>query len=387
MNTKELDNAYILGTYSRLDVAFASGKGAELYDEERKRYIDLGGGIAVNSFGIADDIWADAVCAQVRSLQHVSNYYYTAPQAQLAQMLCERSGMRRVFFSNSGAEANECAIKAARKYGHDRYGLTRPQIITLINSFHGRTLTTLSATGQEEFHQHFMPFTPGFIHVQPGDLPAMEKAMSQGDCCAVMMELVQGEGGVRVLDVDYVQKVAQMAAKRDMLLIIDEVQTGNGRTGTLYAYMQYGIQPDIVTTAKGLAGGLPLGATLFHEKTCGVLSAGLHGSTFGGNPVAAAGALSVLSRLDAPLLEGVRARSQAICEALHGAKGVIGISGMGLMLGVETVRPAKEIVNGALRRGVLALVAKNKVRLLPPLNIPLPLLEEAIAILKEEIAK
>lgn len=387
MNTKELDQAYILGSYARLDVAFAHGKGSELYDEEGNRFIDLGGGIAVNTFGVADDAWADAVCAQVRELQHVSNYYYTGPQARLAQMLCERTGMRRVFFSNSGAEANECAIKAARKYGNDRYGAVRPRIITLVNSFHGRTLTTLSATGQEEFHQHFMPFTPGFIHVQPGDLSAMEQAMAQDDCCAVMMELIQGEGGVAALEETYVQAVSKMAAERDMLLIIDEVQTGNGRTGALYAYMRYGIKPDIVTTAKGLAGGLPLGATLFNEKTCEVLGVGQHGSTFGGNPVAAAGALSILSRFSEPLLEGVCLREQIIRQALSGAPGVKGISGLGLMLGIETARPAKDILYGALQRGVLVLVAKHKVRLLPPLNIPIPLLQEALSVLKEEIAK
>ncbi|MDR1620525.1 MAG: aminotransferase class III-fold pyridoxal phosphate-dependent enzyme [Clostridiales bacterium] len=382
---KEMDQAYILNTYHRLDVVIVSGQGAEVYDETGKRYIDLGSGVAVNTFGAADKEWADAVCRQARKLQHASNYYFTGPQSELAAMLCARTGMKGVFFSNSGAESNECAIKAARKYGNDRYGIARPNIITLKNSFHGRTITTLSATGQEEFHQHFMPFTPGFVHVEPDDIGEMEQAMDESDCCAVMMELIQGEGGVRALDYAYVREVARMAEQRDMLLVIDEVQTGNGRTGELYCYKHYGIWPDIVSTAKGLAGGLPFGATLFNEKTRHVLGEGLHGSTFGGNPVSAAGALNVLSRIDDALLAGVGEKSAYIRETLTGVKGVRGISGLGLMLGIETGRDAGDILAGCLKRGVLALTAKGRIRLLPPLNIPQALLAEAITILKEEI--
>ncbi|MDL2217674.1 aspartate aminotransferase family protein [Christensenellaceae bacterium OttesenSCG-928-M15] len=387
MHVKELDKAYISNTYARVDVTFVSGKGAELFDDTGKRYIDLGGGIAVNTFGIADDIWANAVVEQVKSLQHVSNYYYTEPQAKLAKLLCERTGMKKVFFSNSGAEANECAIKAARKYASDQYGDQRPNIVTLYNSFHGRTITTLSATGQDALHEHFGPFTPGFLHVHANDLNAMKNALENDHCCAVMMELVQGEGGVLKLERDYVQAVAALCKERDILLVIDEVQTGNGRTGTLYAYEQYGISPDIVSTAKGLSGGLPFGATLFASSTADVLSAGTHGSTFGGNPVCAAAALSTLERIDATLLHGVEERCDYIINELTGASGVISVSGMGLMLGIECAHDAKDVVKRCMERGVIVLTAKAKVRLLPPLNIPMALLKEAISILKEELEK
>ncbi len=387
MTTKELDKTYIANTYARNDVVFANGSGAELFDEDGKRYIDLGGGIAVNSFGIADSAWADAVIDQVRKLQHMSNLYYTQPQSKLAKLLCERTGMKKVFFSNSGAEANECAIKAARKYASDHYGSARPTIVTLWNSFHGRTLTTLSATGQEEFHKHFGPFTPGFVHVHANNIKDMQSALHKGDVCAVMMELVQGEGGVCALDRAYVGEVAAMCKSKDILLIIDEVQTGNGRTGTLYAYEQFGIHPDIVSTAKGLAGGLPIGATLFNEKTQDVLTPGAHGSTFGGNPVSCAGALSILSRIDEPLLESVREKSDYIIKELTGVPGVRSVTGMGLMLGIAVDKPAKDILKSCLGRGVVVLTAKDKIRLLPPLTIPFPLLKEAISILKEEIAK
>lgn len=386
MTIKQLDQTFIAGTYGRLDVALISGKGAQLYDEAGKRYIDLGGGIAVNAFGIADDAWADAVKAQVEKLQHVSNYYYTEPQSALAQMLCERTGLKKVFFSNSGAEANECAIKAARKYASDKYGpVARPNIITLWNGFHGRTVTTLSATGQESFHKDFGPFTPGFVHVTANAIDEMKLALEAGDVCAVMMELIQGEGGVNVLDPDYVHEVAALCEQKDVLLIIDEVQTGNGRTGELYCYMHYGIKPDIISTAKGLAGGLPMGATLFGEKTMFTLTAGSHGSTFGGNPVCAAGAISVVSRLTDELMQEVQEKGEYIKETLGAAKGVVSVSGTGLMLGIEATRPAKDLLTACLKRGVIVLTAKDKIRLLPPLNIPMPLLTEAIAILKEEI--
>jgi len=389
MTIKELDQSFIAATYGRHDVTFVRGRGAELFDDAGRRYIDLGGGIAVNSFGIADETWAAAVKAQVDLLQHVSNHYYTEPQAVLAQLLCERTDMRRVFFSNSGAEANECAIKAARKFAGDKYGASvRPNIVTLYNSFHGRTVTTLSATGQESFHKDFGPFTPGFLHVPANDITAMKRALEPGDVCAVMMELIQGEGGVVTLEPAYVREVAALCARQDVLLVIDEVQTGNGRTGELYCYMNYRIRPDIVSTAKGLAGGLPMGATLFNEKAMFVLGPGSHGSTFGGNPVCAAGAVSVIGRLTDDLLAEVREKGAYIREELERAPGVRSVDGLGLMLGVEPERrPANEVLLACLERGVVVLTAKEKIRLLPPLNIPMPLLKEAVAVLKEELAK
>ncbi|MDD3192645.1 MAG: acetylornithine/succinylornithine family transaminase [Oscillospiraceae bacterium] len=385
MDIMQLDEQYIANTYHRFPVVFTKGKGSLIWDEAGKSYIDLGGGIAVNSFGIADPVWCEAVAGQLSCLQHVSNYYYTAPQTRLAALLCEKTGMKKVFFSNSGAEANECAIKAARKYGNDRSGGARNTIVTLKNSFHGRTLATLSATGQEALHQHFGPFLPGFIYADANDLEDMKEKLSDPAVCAVMMEMVQGEGGVNVLRKSFVRETARLAAEKDILVIVDEVQTGNGRCGSLYAYMQYDIEPDIVSTAKGLGGGLPLGATLFGPKTQGVLSAGMHGSTFGGNPVCAAGAVSVLERMNQPLMNAVMAKSKFILRALTGVPGVKSISGMGLMLGIETEAPPQDIAAACLKKGVLVLTAKDKVRLLPALNIPMELLEQAVDTLKQAI--
>lgn len=388
MDIKELDKNYIANTYGRFNFVAASGTGMEIQDEAGQPHIDLGSGIGVNTFGMADPVWCEAVTAQIHSLQHVSNYYYTKPQTTLAQMLCERTGMHKVFFSNSGAEANECAIKCARKYSFDRYGTGRSTIVTLYNSFHGRTMATLSATGQESMHQYFFPFLPGFAHVPANDVAAMEQAMDDS-VCAVMLELVQGEGGVLVLDPSYVQAVAKLCAEKDILLIIDEVQTGNGRTGTLYAYMQYGIQPDIMTTAKGLSGGLPLGATLFGAKTQDTLGAGTHGSTFGGNPVCAAGAVSVFSRLTDEFLETVQEKGQWIRTYLGTDPNVLEISGLGMMLGITIPqdKDAKEIAARCLERGVIVLIAKEKIRLLPPLNISKDHLQTALSILKEVLQK
>ena len=386
MDIKTTDRNYIAPVYNRFDVAFVSGKGSLLFDEEGKRYIDLSGGIAVNTFGVDDEKWADAVCAQAKKLQHISNLYYTSPQAQLAGLLCEKSGMSKVFFSNSGAEANECAIKAARKYSSDKYGPGRHVILTLENSFHGRTLTTLSATGQDVFHKDFGPFTEGFEYLRPDDIEQLEKRLSVGDCAAVMMELVQGEGGVRPLDKEYVKRAAEICREKDVLLVIDEVQTGNGRTGALYCYMKYGIKPDIVSTAKGLAGGLPMGATLFGEKTKDVLNAGSHGSTFGGNPICAAAAISIISRIDDDLMREVEGKSKFIIDSLTGAPGVKSITGMGLMLGIESIRPARDVGIGCLKNGIVPITAKNKICLLPALNIPMSLLAEAMDILKKELA-
>jgi len=387
MDIKSLDNEYVAHTYARFPVAFVSGHGSTLVDDAGKEYTDLGTGIAVNTFGVCDPVWQAAVTEQIGQLQHASNLYYTGPCARLAEMLCARTGMKKVFFSNSGAEANECAIKAARLYSFEKYGEGRSTVVTLKNSFHGRTLATLSATGQDVFHTKFGPFPEGFVYGDPADASDVIRLAKENNACAVMMELVQGEGGVYPLEKDFVRTVADFAAENDILLIIDEVQTGNGRTGTLYAFQQYGIQPDIVSTAKGLAGGLPLGATMLGEKLADTYTPGTHGSTFGGNPVAAAGAVSILSRIDDALLSDVKAKSAYIISALQGAKGVKSVSGLGLMLGILTEKPAKEIIAGCMERGVVVLSAKDKVRLLPALNIPMDQLKKAIEILKEVIAQ
>ena len=381
MDIKALDAAYVAGTYKRFPVEIVSGKGSVVWDENGKEYIDLGSGIAVTSFGVADEAWQQAVVAQIGKVQHMSNLYYTEPCALLAQQLCERTGMKKVFFGNSGAEANECAIKTARKYSEDRYGAGRFTIATLKNSFHGRTITTLSATGQDHYHELFQPLTPGFIHLEAEDIKALEAAAAQGNLAAVMIECVQGEGGVVPLSREYAEAVGRICLENDILLIVDEVQTGNGRSGSLYAYMEYGLKPDIVSTAKGLAGGLPLGATLFGEKTQNVLGYGDHGSTFGGNPVCCAAALSVLNRLDDALLTSVREKSRYLFQTFTGAKGVQAVSGLGLMIGIKTVAPAAQVVQKCMERGVLCLTAKDRVRLLPALNIPMDTLKKAAEII------
>ncbi len=380
------DKEYIANTYGRLPVEFVSGKGSVLRDSEGKEYIDLGSGIAVNIFGIADDEWVSAVTSQLTKLQHTSNYYYTEPQADLAKQICERTNMKKVFFGNSGAEANECAIKTARKYGNNVLGFENPVIITLKNSFHGRTVTTLTATGQDVFHKDFGPFTPGFVYAEANNREELLRLSEENDCCAVMMELIQGEGGVMALDKDYVEYARELCTEKNMLLIIDEVQTGNGRSGCLYSFMNYGIQPDIFTTAKGLGGGLPIGAAVLGEKVKDILTAGDHGSTFGGNPVCAAGALNVFGRIDDELLTSVKEKSEYIISELKDLDGVDGISGMGLMLGIKTKKDAKAILKECLNRGVLVLTAKDKVRLLPALNIPMAELKKGIEILKEVIS-
>ena len=378
-----IDQTYIANTYARFPVEIASGKGSLLYSPEGKRYIDMGSGIGVTAFGNGDDAWKEAVIAQLGKVQHTSNLYYTEPCAKLAQLLCERTGMKKVFFGNSGAEANECAIKAARKYAAEKKGPEYHTIVTLKNSFHGRTLTTLAATGQEHYHELFQPLTPGFAYADADNLEGLKKLALETKAAAVMVECIQGEGGVRVVDPDFLRGAYEFCQKEDILLIVDEVQTGNGRTGQLYAYMNFGIQPDIVSTAKGLGGGLPLGACLLGEKVQDVFHPGDHGSTFGGNPVCCAGALSVLERLDDSFLAEVRSKGEFIRSALTGAPGVEYLSGLGLMVGVKTVKSAAEVVAKCNERGVLCLTAKDKVRLLPALNIPLKLLEEAVAVLKD----
>ena len=384
---KELDQTYVAHTYARYPVALVSGHGSILVDEDGKRYIDMGSGIGVTAFGIGDEAWKQAVRAQLDLVQHTSNLYYTAPCATLAQMLCERTGLKKVFFSNSGAEANECAIKVARKYAADHHGADHYTIVTLWNSFHGRTLTTLAATGQEHYHELFQPLTPGFVHARANDLEDVKAQALTHKAAAIMIECIQGEGGVIALDEAFVQGVAAFAAEHDILLITDEVQAGNGRSGALYSYMNYGVQPDIVSTAKGLGGGLPLGATLLGEKVQDVLGPGDHGSTFGGNPVCCAGAISILSRIDEDLLAAVREKSAYVFSELTGAAGVEGVSGMGLMIGVKTVKPAAEVVRACQERGVLCLTAADKVRLLPALDIPQEELAQAVAVLKSVCAE
>lgn len=386
MDIIELDKTYVANSYARSPLVVESGKGVQICDNNGKEYIDLGSGIGVNAFGACDEEWVKAIEAQLHKLSHLSNLYYTEPQVKLAQMLCEKTGLKKVFFGNSGAEANECAIKCARKYSSDKYGDGRSAIITLINSFHGRTMATLTATGQDAMHVHFGPFLEGFKYAPANDFASMQ-ALCDDTVCAVMLELVQGEGGVNPLDKDYVSAVAKLCSESDILLIIDEVQTGNGRTGSLYAYMQYGISPDIVTTAKGLGGGLPLGCAMLGEKVENTLTAGTHGTTFGGNPVCAAGALSILSRLDDSLMSDVKKKGEYLKSELEGAKGVKSVTGLGLMIGIETERDAKEIASECLENGVIVLTAKSKVRLLPPLNIKQEELQKAIKILKGVIAQ
>jgi len=387
MDIKQLDSEYIAGTYARFPLVLTNGRGSYVYDENGKEYIDLSTGIAVNIFGISDPVWHDAVCEQLGKIPHASNLYYTEPCVKLAQLLCERTGMKKVFFGNSGAEANECAIKVARKYAAEKKGADCYTIITLRNSFHGRTITTLAATGQDVFHNDFLPLTDGFEYVPANDCEALEAMVSKCNPAAIMFEVVQGEGGVLPLTQEFVDKIAQLAAENDILMIADEVQTGNGRTGKLYGYMNYGIVPDIVSTAKGIGGGLPLGATLLGEKVENVLTAGSHGSTFGGNPVCCAGAVTIIERLTDDFLADVRSLSNYVINELSGAKGIKSVSGMGLMLGIETERDASEVIAECMERGVLVIKAKNKVRLLPALNIPSNVLCKAVEIIKEVCAR
>ncbi|MBQ2715138.1 MAG: acetylornithine/succinylornithine family transaminase [Clostridia bacterium] len=376
---KTLDKENVANTYNRADLLIVKGHGCTVLDENGKEYIDFGSGIAVNSMGVTDDGWVEAVTEQVKKVAHTSNLYYSEPCARLASMLTERTGMKKVFFSNSGAEANEFAIKCARKYSFDKYGRDRYEIITLKGGFHGRTMATITATAQDVFHTYFDPFLEGFVYSEPEIQDTLSKISDK--TCAVMMELVQGEGGVNVLDVEYVQKVAEVCKEKDILLIIDEVQTGNGRTGTLYAYEQYGITPDILSTAKGLAGGLPLGATMVGNKCEFTMTAGTHGSTFGGNPVCASGGVYVLNSLTEEFLEDVKEKGKIIKERLLMLKGVKGVTGMGLMIGVS-VDNAVEVKNKCLEKGLIVLTAKDKIRLLPALNISVEELNKGINILE-----
>lgn len=381
------DKEYVAGTYARFPVTIKKGEGSVVFDENGKRYIDMGSGIGVTAFGIADEEWQKAVNEQISMVQHMSNLYYTEPCARLAEMLCKKTGMKKVFFSNSGAEANECAIKVARKYAAEKKGAEYSTIITLKNSFHGRTLTTLAATGQDHYHELYQPLTAGFVHAEANSFDDVKRICEENKVAGILIECIQGEGGVNVLDADFVKKTADYALQNDIVMMVDEVQTGNGRTGEMYAYMNYGIKPDVVTTAKGLGGGLPIGAAILGEKVQNVLGFGDHGSTYGGNPVCCAAACSIVSRIDDKLLSEVKEKSKFIFDSMKGAKGIEGVSGMGLMIGIKTEKPASDIVKKCIELGVLCLTAKDKVRLLPALNIPMDVLSEAVDIIKKACAE
>ena len=387
MSIMDMDKAYVAGTYKRFPVEIVSGKGSHAVDSQGKTYVDMGSGIGVTAFGYGDEAWKAAVCAQLDKVQHTSNLYYNAPCARLAKLLCEKTGMKKVFFSNSGAEANECAIKAARKYSAEKKGTDCYTIVTLQNSFHGRTLTTLAATGQDHFHELYQPLTPGFVHVPANDIQALKDCVAKVKVAGILMEVVQGEGGVLPLTAEYLAAANKLAHEQDIPLMMDEVQIGNGRSGKLYGYMNFDVQPDIVSTAKGLGGGLPIGACLLGEKVQDVLGFGDHGSTYGGNPVCCAGGVSIISRLTDDFLAEVQKKSAYVFQTLTGAPGIESVTGLGLMIGVKPVAPAAEVVKACMERGVLCLTAKNKVRLLPALNIPMEDLKFAVETIRAVAAE
>lgn len=387
MNIMDMDKAYVAGTYKRFPVEIVSGKGSHAVDSQGKTYVDMGSGIGVTAFGYGDEAWKAAVCAQLDKVQHTSNLYYNEPCARLAKLLCEKTGMKKVFFSNSGAEANECAIKAARKYSAEKKGADCYTIVTLQNSFHGRTLTTLAATGQDHFHQLYQPLTSGFVHVPANDIQALKDCVAKVKVAGILMEVVQGEGGVLPLTAEYLAAANKLAHEQDIPLMMDEVQIGNGRSGKLYGYMNFDVQPDIVSTAKGLGGGLPIGACLLGEKVQNVLGFGDHGSTYGGNPVCCAGGVSIIGRLTGDFLAEVQKKSAYVFETLTGAPGIESVTGLGLMIGVKPVAPAEEVVKACMERGVLCLTAKNKVRLLPALNIPMEDLKFAVETIRTVAAE
>ncbi len=387
METIKQFNDYVMGTYGRFDVVMESGENRVAEAEDGKQYIDFGSGIGVNSLGFCDSEWVEAVCNQVKSIQHTSNYYYTKVQADFAKKLCEETGYSKVFFGNSGAEANECAIKLARKYSFDKYGKGRHNIITLVNSFHGRTLATLSATGQDVFHNYFFPFVEGFKHAKANDIADLNDKLDD-TVCAVMIELVQGEGGVIALDKEFVDYIFDECKKRDILVIVDEVQTGVGRTGKLLASQNFGVKPNITTLAKGLAGGVPVGACLADETCCDVLGKGTHGSTFGGNPLACAGGLVVLNKVcDKEFEKQVNEKAEYFKKKLLEIEAVESLSGMGLMIGITIKgKTAAEACKQCLDNGLLVLTAKEKLRLLPPLNISYDEIDKGLEILKNVLS-
>ncbi len=377
----------LMPTYARFPVALVRGNGATAVDSEGKSYVDFTSGIGVNALGFCDAQWAKVVAEQAATLAHTSNLYYTEPQLRLAELLCEKTGLSKVFFCNSGAEANECAIKLARKYSADKYGAQRSKIVTLVNSFHGRTITTLAATGQDSFHAHFQPLTEGFAYAKANDMDSV-RACVDDTVCAVFLELIQGEGGVCPLEQEFVQELETFCRERDILLMLDEVQTGIARTGTLFCYEQFGISPDVVTSAKGLGGGLPIGACLCAQALGAVLGNGMHGSTFGGNPVACAGAVSVLERVAEPaFLQQVQEKGHYLREKLAAIPGIAEVRGRGMMLGavLETAL-AKDVAVACVERGLLVLTAKTLLRFLPPLNISYEELDRGLAILSEALA-
>ena len=386
---KALDEQYVMQSYGRFPVAMDYGKGASVWDVEGKKYIDFTSGIGVTSLGHGDEGWVKAVADQAAKLGHISNLYYTKPYADVAQKLCQRTGMANVMFGNSGAEANEAMIKIARKYSCDKYGKGRGTIITLRNSFHGRTITTLAATGQDKFHDHFFPFTEGFRYANANDMESVE-AVTGHDVCGIMFELVQGEGGVLPLDKEFVQEVAHLCAKRDWLLLVDEVQTGTGRTGSLFAFQQYDIQPDVVSFAKGIAGGLPFGGVMANEKCKGVITAGTHGTTFGGNPVAAAAASYVLDRINDDLLAQVQEKGAYLRQKIEEMNlPCLGATrGMGMMIGIEVKgeKTNRELASKLLEHGLMCLTAGPGLRLLPPLTITHEEMDEGLKILRETLA-
>lgn len=389
MNTIDRFNKNVMGTYGRYDLVLESGENRTAISEDGKEYIDFGSGIGTNSLGFCDSDWVDAICSQAKTIQHTSNYYYTKVQADFANKLCSETGYSKMFFGNSGAEANECAIKLARKYSFDKYGkeAERNIIITLVNSFHGRTMTTLSATGQDVFHNYFFPFTPGFINVEANNIQDLKDKLNEydGKICAVMFEFVQGEGGVIPLTQEFVNAVFDECEIRDILTIGDEVQTGIGRTGKLLASEHYGKRPNVTTLAKGLAGGVPIGACLADEKCCDVLSKGTHGSTFGGNPISCAGGNAVLNKVTNPeFLDEVMKKSEYFREKLSEIPEVDGIDGLGLMIGVRLkTKNASDICKACLDNGLLVLTAKTKLRFLPPLTITYEEIDKGIEILKK----
>ncbi|MBQ8569195.1 MAG: aspartate aminotransferase family protein [Oscillospiraceae bacterium] len=391
MNTIEKFDSHVMGTYGRFGVVMENCSGASAHDENGKTYIDFGSGIGTNSLGFCDDVWADAVCAQVRSVQHTSNYYYTKVQADLADKLCTSLGYDKVFFGNSGAEANECAIKIARKYSFDKYGADakRYKIVTLVNSFHGRTMATLSATGQDAMHNYFFPFVEGFVNVKANDIDDLREKLADDKICAVMFECVQGEGGVNALEQPFVDEIFRLCAEKDILTICDEVQTGMGRTGKLLASQHFGVKPDVITLAKGIAGGIPMGACLTGEKASGVLTKGMHGSTFGGNPIACAGANAVIDRLTSDgFMDEVTAKGEYFRKKLAEIDEVEAVSGIGMMIGITVkTKKAADICAKCVDKGLLVLTAKDKVRLLPPLTISYEDIDSGMKILAEVMSE
>lgn len=382
MSTIEQFNKYVMPSYGRYDLVLDSGSGRQAVDENGKEYIDFGSGIGTNSLGYCNENWVRAICDQAHKIQHTSNYYYTKVQADFAKALCETAGYTDMFFGNSGAEANECAIKIARKYSFDKYGKGRSNIITLVNSFHGRTLCTLSATGQDVFHNYFFPFVEGFVNVEANNIEDLRSKLDD-TVCAVMFEYIQGEGGVMALQQEFVDEIYKLCAEKDVLTIADEVQTGVGRTGKFLAGDNFGKKADLTTLAKGLAGGVPIGVCLSGEKCANVLTAGTHGSTFGGNPISCAGGLAVLETVNKPgFLDEVARKGAYIREKLLTSPEVASVSGMGLMIGIELKnKKAGNVVKAALDKGLLLLTAKTKIRLLPPLTITYEEIDKGLEIL------